>query len=306
MNSSVFNTSITLQNEIAKLLSNNNEPDSNDNLFDETLDNRKNIFNTDNIKNDLILEDQQPKPIKKKHTELSTDDKIEFAELANTNDVTNMTASEIIYRALLNNNESDLAAKSISGGNDAEEMINNITMTGGNVNSKRNSTNVNTNNLIVDEMYENKFTGGGFVNAFNKYKSLHNAINEQSSTSSSSSDNEDLRFNNIPKGFIESKHERPTFIKNTTENEEEDNIYTSHSDMSSSSSYDDFLQPDEEHDVMTKHDKKQNAKYIHLINSFKNQKPKSSYQIIGGAVNRPKTVTVVNAFPYIIKTDPTK
>lgn len=306
----IFDTSTSIQNEIAKLLVDSSSYES-----EKPKDTYKVIFENANPKQDFksVIDDEidEIDNVEEPRTEtnISEYDRNEYAELANTSidNAKTMSATEIIYRALLNNNEQDLSSKDLSGGNNAEFMINNILKGGNKTSTTVNNANTSEGNQsIINEILDggiNKGINGGFINAFNKYKSLNEAVDDQSS---SNSEEEEISLNKVPKNFKTLHNNNISFLsqaKNDTDgSDDSDNVSESESNESTSSE-DEFLFPDEDHDKETRNDKAYKQKYLHLIESFKNPKPKSNYNILGGSTTRPKTVTVINAFPYIIKSN---
>lgn len=341
----LYNSSTSLQNAILQILA-EGRPEGNTPVSTTTPAEPKNEVDTSTI--EQILENGKPeevRPINRarrlKHRHHNTTDSNEPVTTKPTT-VTNppepvttggnkpkqlvtknkvLTATEIIYRAMLNEQEHEEEA--LEGGNKAETMINNI-LTGGNNElpdgNKPESTVKTPKENLFDEIHEvapaeraqmNIFTGGagGFASALNKYKSTQNAVDDISSDNEepledieeeSSDDGKDLmnQFKAINKNGTNYMAQK----LNIEEEDENDMSKESDSSISSSGSDDDFIDSLEPHHTDTLADKKTNAKYIKLIKQFKSPAPKGS--ILGGAVSRPKTVTLINAFPYILKANP--
>lgn len=324
----IFSSSISLQNELLKLISNEDAPVNSKHTEEDPSD----IFSE-------ILEAQPAENADDHHVDMD-----ELKSERKSDDKRVLTAQEIIYRALLNDDETIYEdyqdQHNLAGGNSASEMINNI-LTGGNKGVVLN-TSPETKNDVFDEILEgtpqeSAFAGGNkpttfaerkhvtFAEKLNQYKSIHDMVDAVSSSSSSEySDNEDgpISFDNhentdaikslnqnVPSGFVPIDKNNASLMsrisKDDNDDEEDSNSYDDEEeDLDSSSSEDEFIFPNDAHPVETKVDKRHNAKYIHIINQFKNPVSKNDYHIIGGSTTRPKTVTVINAFPYIIKATP--
>lgn len=142
----------------------------------------------------------------------------------------------------------------------------------------------------------------------NEYLILHPddvAANNSNDTESNPIRSNNAKRSSIPSGFTPINKNNISSMSKASKREES----SSSSDAealsdSSSSSADEFVFPNDPHPIETSSDKRHNAKYIRIINQFKNPMPKDKYHIIGGSAIRPKTVTVINAFPYIIKATP--
>lgn len=114
----------------------------------------------------------------------------------------------------------------------------------------------------------------------------------------------DSKRSSIPSGFTPVSKNNISSMSKASKREESSSSSDAEALSDSSSSEDEFIFPNDPHPVVTSTDKQHNAKYIRIINQFKNPMPKDKYHIIGGSSIRPKTVTVINAFPYIIKATP--
>ena len=373
----LYNSSTSLQNAILQILSEGkstesvttdstpvrptepkNETDTPDNIFVQILDNNKaepvrpisrsrrikaSATSTDNTTRTTEVPTDSPKvnspvngPV---NSPVVTPSNSRPAQpLASKNKV--LTATEIIYRAILNEHEHE----DMGGGNKAETMINNI-LTGGD----NGSTVANPKENLFEEIHEvapseraqmNIFSGGSksntssptsasgsahvnvsqsnaFASALSKYRSTQSAVDAMSSgdgSDDSSSDHADLDpdpdteedDNDELKSQFKAINKNGTnFMAQKLDNEEEDDLEPGNglSDSSvSSGDDDDFLDSIDPHHDDTSVDRKTNAKYIRLIKQFKSPAPKGS--ILGGAVSRPKTVALINAFPYILKANP--
>lgn len=376
----LFNSSVSLQNEILKLLSDgglkgndevvddqgSDRGQPSESIVDEIYEDSKaepNASIMDEIYADKVdtKSERASEPLVEPNPSIM-DEIYADSDKSGPNRLTGakvLTATEIIYQAMLNENETPYA-RDISGGMNAENMIENI-LKGGDVEGKQN---------IVDEIFENnkpedndqpqsiideihgdpdQFAGGAreeskFVASLKKYKSTREALNDVSSQSDSSdsgsdddsgSDNDDVNddvnvprkkptteptpepsteptqpvpehtpesdsessssdINNLPKEFVPlnkaSILRKRSHSDSETESEEE-----SQSDIDSDSSADEFIQSES-----------MSPKYVHLIKQFKSPRSKDSMPILGGSVLRPKTITVVNAFPYILKSSPSE
>lgn len=291
---SMYNSSISLQNAILKILSNQDAPEPID-IIDE------------------IHEDHEESVTA--NTKLESDKLDDYDVDDNPNKV--LSATEIIYRAMLNDYEKDTNVD-LKGGNNAENMILNI-IKGGNKSSSD-----HPKQDVFDEILEstkekqfdqqNGISGGNkhtsFINALNKYKSITDAVDDITSSSHNSDtsdddvdENEETNLSDTPKGFVPVNAHGTNFMsqkKQDDEDESSNDESTSNGDESSST--DEFVFPED--GVNFKANKDVNTKYIRLIKQFKNPAKKDSHTILGGSVDRPKTVTIINAFPYIIKSNP--
>lgn len=328
----MYNSSTSLQNAILNILSNtgstatpyNGENTILDDIYEDTVEPSEEPAPNQEPK----IEPKQPstQAFEPKRATPENEALIIPGVKINHNKV--LTATEIIYRAMLNDQEfEDNSSGIVTGGKRADDMLTDNLLKGGNVIGQSD---------ILEDIHEselplpseraqaNIFSGGStpvvaggntpvvagsksiddFNAALQRYKSTQSVI-EAISTSSESESYEDLQFQAVAHAGVSihknenSEEEDPSEVdvlekvdKKELGIEEEDE---SDSEGSNSSS-DDFIPS------YNKSMKTTNAKYIRLIKEFKT--PAKPSTILGGNVNRPKTVTVVNAFPYIVKSNP--
>ena len=305
----MYNSSTSLQNAILNILSNNGST--------------VNTYAEENTIVDEIQESSEdervepPKSISKPATKPAPKPKRAATEnealiipgvKANPNKV--LTATEIIYRAMLNDQEFE---DNISGGKRADDMLDDNLLKGGNIEG---------NADVLDEIHESntpelmlpseraqanifsggnsqRIAGGDFSAALQRYKSTQDAVEAISTSSSEYNSDDDPPFTAVAHAGISLRKNEDTDNSDSLESEDANALgLTDDSASNYSSDSDDFIP----NPNVGKSMKTTNAKYIRLIKEFKTQSKPST--ILGGSVNRPKTVTVVNAFPYIIKSNP--
>lgn len=293
---SIYNSSTSLQNAILKLLNGDQTPLHDDDapveIINEILENTDDESSSEHVDD---IETVQETPIVDEPRQTRA-----------------LTASEIIYNAMLNDYEKDLN-QDLSGGNKAEDMIKNI-LTGGNAPSSNETPKHDIFEEILDNNQNETSLNGGnlnkptsFADALTKYKSVKSLADDVSSDSSSSSDNEDehtsdasdpdeadTNINEPPKEFVPLNSNQTNFMSQKPPEDDDTSDDDSSNSDASSSSNDEFLNPDGK-----------SSKYVNIIKQIKNPVPKKSSVILGGSVTRPKTVTIINAFPYILKANPT-
>lgn len=299
--SALYNSSTSLQNAILNILANNgssitktSEPE---NVIEEIHE-----FSDDEDK-DKPVEPQIPVPKNK-------DNQPKQSKLDTSNPNKVLTATEIIYRSLLNDKE---AEDNLSGGKRADDMLTDNVLKGGNADVSSNN-NVEGNANIIEDIHEvskpevvitnpaekaqaNIFSGGNFHTALQQYKSMKEAVDAVSSDSDSEEQTKEEE---------EEEESAEELIDRIDQEEYEEEAKASEESSSESNSYnsdsDDFIPSNRPMQHATSSMKKTNAKYIRLIKEFKS--PSKPSAILGGSISRPKTITVVNAFPYILKANP--